>query len=110
MYRLFAAEFENIGITAYLFRTANNLDELIKYNGKIRLVKGAFETKRGLSLPREQELDTIYLRYADLLLQSDHRCSIATHDPKIQHSCKEFFGVYTAKNYKFESIYIYVIT
>ena len=61
---------KNVGITlqAYLFRSKDDFKELIKEKGKIRLVKGAFETPKGLSLPRGEELDKVYLGYLDQLL------------------------------------------
>lgn len=106
VYKLLGNEFENIGITlqAYLYRTAGDLKELINYQGKIRIVKGAFETPAELSMPRGEELDAAYLSYVETLLQSNHLCSIATHDNTIQNTCKSFIEKYKPTNYEFESL------
>jgi proline dehydrogenase len=77
--------FSNLSITlqAYLHRTKDDLREVIKRAGRIRLVKGAFETPAELSLPRGTALNQRYLELLDDLLIRDHKCAIATHDPYI---------------------------
>ncbi|MDF2190315.1 proline dehydrogenase family protein [Paraflavitalea sp. CAU 1676] len=99
----------NVAITlqAYLHRTQDDFKEVIKNKGRIRIVKGAFETPTGLSLPRGEELDHVYLGYVDKLLSENHLCSIATHDKRIQHEAKALIQQYKTKSdvYEFESLY-----
>lgn len=80
-------DLRNVGITvpAKRHRTAQDLPALMKLPGRIRLVKGAFLEPDGVAYARNSpELETAYRRYAQELLLSGHKCSIATHDRSIQ--------------------------
>lgn len=96
-----------ITLQAYLHRTQDDFKDVIKNKGRIRIVKGAFETPTGLSLPRGEELNHVYLGYIDKLLSENHLCSIATHDKRIQHEAKALIQQYKTKSdvYEFESLY-----
>ncbi len=77
----------NVGITvpAKHHRTAEDLPALMKLPGRIRLVKGAFLDAEAVAYHRNSgELAASYRRYAEMLLLSGHKCSIATHDRSIQ--------------------------
>jgi proline dehydrogenase len=109
VYQEAAKTFSNVSITlqAYLYRTADDFKEIIKSPGRIRMVKGAFETAPGLSLPRGSALDEVYLGYVDTLLREQHLCAIATHHDYIQQQAKQLVQQYgTDKSlYEFESLY-----
>jgi proline dehydrogenase len=80
-------DLRNVGITvpAKRLRTARDLPVLMKLPGRIRLVKGAFLEPDGVAYERNSpELAAAYRRYAQELLLSGHKCSIATHDRGIQ--------------------------
>lgn len=99
----------NVSITlqSFLYRTKDDFADLIKEKGRIRMVKGAFETAAGLSMPRGETLDETYLGYVAQLLSQNHLCSIATHDPKIQERAKALIQQYKPGNdtYEFESLF-----
>jgi proline dehydrogenase len=101
--------YQNVSITlqAYLHRTKNDFDDIIKLNKKIKIVKGAFETPPGLSLPRGEQLDKVYLDYVERLLSKHHPCSIATHHHEIQQATKQLIKKYNVNSecYEFESLY-----
>lgn len=101
--------FDLLGITlqAYLFRSRDDMRDLLKTNGRIRIVKGAFETPAGLSIPRGSELDSVYLSYMDDLFCNRHKCAIATHDQNIQQQAKAVIDYYQPSRdyYEFESLY-----
>jgi proline dehydrogenase len=76
----------NVGITiqSRLHRTEHDLPRLLALPGRIRLVKGAYLESIDVAYPRDSaELRSAYLRHAALLVESRHRCSIATHDASI---------------------------
>jgi proline dehydrogenase len=102
-------KYDHLAITlqAYLYRTKDDFKEIIKETGRIRIVKGAFETASGLSMPRGEILDDVYMSYVDQLLAQNHKCSIATHDKKIQVNAQVLIEKYkpTKENYEFESLY-----
>lgn len=104
-----ARHYNNVAITlqAYLHRTKDDFEEAIKHPGRIRIVKGAFETPAGLSLPRGEELDNRYLEYIERLLAGNHLCGIATHHHKIQLAAKQLIQKYNSDSnvYEFESLY-----
>jgi proline dehydrogenase len=97
---------DNLGITvqAYLHRTKDDFKEVLGLKGSIRLVKGAYETPEGLSIPRGNELDEIYLNYADQLLSNNHKCSIASHDEKIHREAVKLIDCYKPTDYLLERL------
>lgn len=105
-----ASSFSNnlaVTLQAYLYRTREDFDELKTLPGRIRIVKGAFGTDPGISINRGKELDRVYLSYIDELLQSGHKCSIATHHHQIQQEAKKMVDHYRPDraDYEFESLY-----
>ncbi|MHA4809501.1 proline dehydrogenase family protein [Flavitalea flava] len=108
-YKKAAKIHDNLAITlqAYLYRTKDDFTDLLKEKGRIRIVKGAFETVEGLSMPRGNKLNEAYLGYVDQLLSHKHKCSIATHHGEIQQEAKKLIDLHkTDKNlYEFESLY-----
>ncbi|MBE9062216.1 proline dehydrogenase family protein [cf. Phormidesmis sp. LEGE 11477] len=78
-------QFSNVGITlqAYLYRTSEDLTVVMQRPGKIRLVKGAYEAPSTLVYSRGAALDVAYRQQMELLIESGHACSIATHDSDI---------------------------
>lgn len=109
IYKSTARMFNNTSITlqAYLHRTRDDFRELIQEDGRIRMVKGAFETPEHLSLPRGKELDERYLDFVDQLLSRHHKCSIATHHDKMQQEAVKLIQHHKANpnDYEFESLY-----
>lgn len=108
-YKTASKSYKNISITlqAYLHRSKDDFKDLIQQNGRIRIVKGAFETPKHLSIPRGKELDERYLYYIDQLLSRNHRCSIATHHDLIQQEVVLMLQNYKTNKdlYEFESLY-----
>lgn len=82
LYKKIATEYTNVGITlqVQLYRTKTDLQELMQYPGKIRLVKGAFQESVDIAMIRSEELNKRYLAYVDQLVNANHLLSIATHD------------------------------
>ncbi|REG94167.1 proline dehydrogenase family protein [Flavobacterium aquicola] len=108
-YKTISKTYPNVSITlqAYLHRSADDFKDLIQENGRIRMVKGAFETPKNLSLPRGKELDERYLNFVDQLLSQNHTCSIATHHQEIQQEAVKLIQKYSTNPeiYEFESLY-----
>ncbi|MEV7808187.1 proline dehydrogenase family protein [Microbispora sp. NPDC088329] len=83
VHRRLCERFAHVGITvqARLHRTDADLRALLDLPGRIRLVKGAFLEPESVAYRREDPaLGAAYLRYAELLADSEHPCSFATHD------------------------------
>ena len=109
LYKKASKNFSNLSITlqAYLHRTKDDFIDIIKEKGRIRMVKGAFETEKDLSLSRGSALDNQYLYYVEQLLSQQHLCSIATHHHEIQQEAKALINKYKPgkETYEFESLY-----
>ena len=92
MYYRLSESFENVGITlqAYLHDTTDTLIEALKRPGRIRLVKGAFEEPKSIAMPRGETADLAYRSCVEQILSTEHRCSIATHDPALLEDADRF--------------------
>ena len=75
-------QYPNVGITiqAHLYRSNNDVQELVHYPGKIRVVKGAYQETADVAMSRSKELNNRYLKLVEQIIESNHPVSIATHD------------------------------
>lgn len=96
----------NLGITlqAYLYRTHDDFKDLIQLPGSIRIVKGAYDTPKSISMERGDTLDAQYMNYVEQLISKNHPCSIATHDEKIHKATSELIRQYQPSNFVLERL------
>jgi proline dehydrogenase len=96
----------NLGVTvqAYLHRTKEDFKELLQLSGSIRIVKGAYDAPKNLSISRGPKLDEIYLEYMEQLLKNNHPCSIASHHDTIHQETTRLIDKYSPKNYVLERL------
>jgi proline dehydrogenase len=108
-YRRASQKHDQLAITlqAYLYRTKEDLASIKSNKGRIRIVKGAFETPQDISIPRGAELNDVYLQYVDQLLATGRKCAIATHDAIVQKEAVKLIDQYQPSHdlYEFESLY-----
>ncbi len=85
IYKKATEQYPNVGITlqAHLYRSSDDIKELIHYPGRIRVVKGAYEESAEIAIGRSEELTERYLSLVDILVAANHPVSIATHDEVI---------------------------
>ena len=85
IFKSLARNHKNLGITiqAYLKRALDDLPDLIRTGGRIRLVKGVYDEHPTLALPRGPDLDDRYMAIAAQLAASGTPFSIATHDSRL---------------------------
>jgi proline dehydrogenase len=74
-----------VALQAYLYRTANDVEDLLPLGAAIRLVKGAYLEPPDVAYPKKRDVDENYDRLARRLLSADARrpsalLHIATHD------------------------------
>ncbi len=85
-YERIKKEHPNTGICiqAYLYRSAEDLERLMKIDANIRLVKGAYKESEGVVYKSKQKIDENYFNLAKVLLnrikQNGIRGAFATHD------------------------------
>jgi proline dehydrogenase len=85
--RRLKSEFPRVGVClqAYLFRTREDLVDLMGRGIGIRLVKGAYNEPATIAFPKKSEVDANYLALAQTMLEAGSRASGAravfgTHD------------------------------
>lgn len=85
--RQLRAEFPRVGVClqAYLFRTREDLVDLMGRGIGIRLVKGAYNEPATVAFPKKSDVDANYIALAQLMLDAGSRASGArpvfgTHD------------------------------
>ncbi|MCS7244823.1 MAG: proline dehydrogenase family protein [candidate division WOR-3 bacterium] len=77
-----------LAIQSYLKRSIEDVNELIKYNPIIRLVKGAYKEPREIAYESKKEVDRKFIEIAEILLKNTQYTLIATHDEKIINHVK----------------------
>ncbi len=77
-------------IQSYLYRSEQDVHELIALGCRIRLCKGAYKEPPQIAFPRKADVDANFIRLMQMLLSSDLYHAIATHDPRMILATKEF--------------------
>ena len=89
IYKRAIVKYSNVGIClqAYLYRTKEDIDNLLSSRPAIRLVKGAYLESEKIAFPQKKDVDQNYVRLANQLLlarkKSGVRAVFATHDSRI---------------------------
>lgn len=90
LFTLARARYVNVGVClqAYLFRTGEDLEPLIKMGAAVRLVKGAYKEPPTIAFPRKRDVDQNYFALAQRLLspearQRGVRAAFGTHDQQL---------------------------
>lgn len=83
--RLREAGHDNVGtvLQAYLFRTDQDLIDLLPLNPNLRLVKGAYLEPDTIAFAKKSDVDANYLRLAERMFTGGGFTAIATHDERI---------------------------
>ena len=77
-----------ITLQSYLYRTEKDILKVIKNGGAVRLVKGAFAEGKDIAFTKRNDIDTNYMKLADLMLSTEaHKNGFypifGTHDDRI---------------------------
>ena len=77
-------------IQSYLFRSEQDVRDLIAAQCRIRLVKGAYKEPAEIAFPAKSDVDANFVSLMKILLPSGIYHAIATHDPRMIQATKEF--------------------
>ncbi|UOQ94278.1 proline dehydrogenase [Halobacillus shinanisalinarum] len=82
IFKQLRSEFEHIGtvLQAYLYRTAEDIEDLDQYNPNLRLVKGAYKESPKVAFPDKKDVDENYKKIIKMHLLNGNYTAIATHD------------------------------
>jgi proline dehydrogenase len=86
------ARHANLGtvMQAYLYRTEQDIRNLLEVGCRIRLCKGAYSEPPEIAFPKKSDVDANYVKLMRMLLPSGIYHGIATHDPAIIQASKDF--------------------
>jgi len=93
-YKKVKEEFNNVGLClqAYLYRTMDDINNMLPINPWIRLVKGAYKEPPDIAFPSKKEVDNNFLEISKFLLkltkEKDIRAAYGTHDLTLQEKIK----------------------
>jgi proline dehydrogenase len=84
--------YDNVGIViqSYLYRSDQDVDEILQMGGRIRLCKGAYKEPKEIAYPRMQQVDESFLQLTEKMLLSGIYHGIGTHDERLIEKTKEF--------------------
>jgi proline dehydrogenase len=114
LYRRARTAYRNVGVClqAYLYRTADDLAELMPLGPAIRLVKGAYKEPASIAFPRKRDVDENFFALTKTLLSEQARragvrAAIATHDVDLIRRIQELAtSIGLAKeSFEFEMLY-----
>lgn len=83
--RLREAGYDNVGVVlqSYLYRSEQDLRDLLEYRPNVRIVKGAYLEPESVAYPAKRDVDVAYLRLLKRSLSYGAFTAIATHDERI---------------------------
>src|SRR5271166_2647866 len=77
-------------IQTYLYRSEDDVNQLLSERIRIRLCKGAYKEPPEIAFPKKADVDANYIKLAQMLLKSGVYHGLATHDEKIIEEMKQF--------------------
>jgi len=77
-------------LQAYLYRTSDDAERLVKQGIRIRLCKGAYMEPMEVAFPAKADVDANYVKLMKRLATSGVFCGIATHDEAIVDEMRKF--------------------
>src|SRR5580692_6986175 len=70
-------------IQAYLYRSEEDIGDLLGIGCRIRLVKGAYKEPSRIAFPHKKDVDANFVKLMKILISSETYNALATHDPKM---------------------------
>ncbi len=105
------AKYDRVGtvIQAYLYRSEQDVKDLLAIGCRIRLCKGAYREPVSIAFPKKEDVDTNYVRLMQLLLPSGIYHGVATHDPRMIEATIDFAKKNGIRSDQFEFQMLYGI-
>jgi len=94
-------------IQTYLYRSEDDVQQLLSEGIRIRLCKGAYKEPPEIAFPKKEDVDANYVKLAKVLLKSGIYHGLATHDENIIEQVKQFARAENipATAYEFQMLY-----
>lgn len=114
-YKQIKKEYDNVGLClqAYLYRTLNDIKDMISINPWIRLVKGAYKEPDTVAFKKKSKVDENFFELSKYMLrqikEKDIRVAFGTHDLQLQNLIKKEAEKFLLPNEKVEFQMLYGI-
>jgi proline dehydrogenase len=107
--RLRESGIDNVGtvLQAYLYRTEQDLEQLLPLQPNLRLVKGAYLEPPDVAYPKKSDVDAAYVRLLETMLRAGGHTAIATHDEAIVEHAIRFADEHAVRKDDFEFQMLY---
>ena len=94
-------------VQSSLYRTEDDVRDLLSYGCRIRLCKGAYRESADVAFPKKSDVDANYVRIMQTLLPSGFYHGIATHDPRMIGATIRFAAAkkITKEDFEFQMLY-----
>ena len=96
-------------IQAYLYRSEEDVRDLLAIGCRIRLVKGAYREPAGVAFRSKKDVDSNFIKLMKVLLPSGIYHALATHDPRMIEAAIRFAAEQNITKDKFEFQMLYGI-
>lgn len=96
-------------IQAYLYKSAQDIENLNHFHPNLRLVKGAYKESPDVAFPKKEDVDANYIRLIHRHLELGNFAAIATHDEAVIENVKEYVATKHIPNSQFEFQMLYGI-
>ncbi len=92
MFKKLRQEYDNVGIViqSYLYRSKDDIEDLLKCRARVRLCKGAYDEPATVAFLKKSDTDKNYVELTKILLESGIYHGIATHDVKMIKATRDF--------------------
>ena len=109
--RLRESGIDNVGtvLQAYLYRTPEDLESLLPLQPNLRLVKGAYLEPADIAYPQKADVDGMYARLMERMLDAAGHVAIATHDDRLIEHALAYVREHSIPNDRFEFQMLYGI-
>lgn len=96
-----------MAIQSYLYRSEQDVEDLVKFGARIRLVKGAYQEPPEIAFARKADVDRNFIRLTEVLLSSGGTHGIATHDEHLVAATQAFARALSLgpDQYEFQMLY-----
>src|SRR5205814_1245073 len=96
-------------LQADLYRTDKDVDRLNRLGARVRLVKGAYLEPKSVAYQQKADVDEAYVRLLKRLLAEGNYPAIATHDPALIATARQFAADHGIRGDRFEFQMLYGI-
>ncbi|MGC2269448.1 MAG: proline dehydrogenase family protein [Candidatus Acidiferrales bacterium] len=105
------AKYTGVGtvMQAYLYRTEQDVQDLLAAGCRLRLCKGAYKEPPEVAFPKKSDVDANYVKLMKMMLPSGIYHGIATHGPAMIQATKDFVREQNIKRDQFEFQMLYGI-